>query len=168
MTDARALLSGSPPRLWGTLLRSGIRNVARRITPTPVGNAGLYVQSAMPVSDHPHACGERWRADFLWVWSSGSPPRLWGTLVTGQGVAVSGRITPTPVGNARNRARCTAGAPDHPHACGERRVGELLAGEFFGSPPRLWGTHRVLYCILGNPRITPTPVGNARCSRAAP
>ena len=172
---------GSPPRLWGTLLRLFALIPPSRITPTPVGNAPTAGSSGTSSTDHPHACGER---GWAWpeVWSSGgSPPRLWGTH---GGLGYAGpdrRITPTPVGNALPQARPASILPDHPHACGERDGALKDVRQLVGSPPRLWGT-RTLYVIFytanGSPprlwgtrppvqppdtrgRITPTPVGNA-------
>ena len=72
-------LSGSSPRLWGTLSWFAFSIFPVRFIPTPVGNTrpGRQTDPSEPV--HPHACGEH-SSSTLSAWSSsGSSPRLWGT-----------------------------------------------------------------------------------------
>ena len=99
----------------------------------------------------------------------GSPPRLWGTPGSVRVSFRSGRITPTPVGNAPGHQYESAVVADHPHACGERAPQSRSCVPSSGSPPRLWGTHMLRTCELSLIRITPTPVGNARaCPCSSP
>src|SRR5690606_18310529 len=50
---------GSSPRMWGTLLEYKTSSKISRFIPTHVGNAATMVPTYLPVSVHPHACGER-------------------------------------------------------------------------------------------------------------
>ena len=72
--------NGSSPRVWGTRSMSRKTQSERRFIPTGVGNTGKPMNSHACFSVHPHGCGEHTvRA----VWpptTSGSSPRVWGTL----------------------------------------------------------------------------------------
>ena len=112
-------------------------------------------------SVHPHACGERSAKLAPSLNVIGSPPRLWGTPVESLWYCSSGRFTPTPVGNASGTWASRQHGTVHPHACGERQIAKEELWTLNGSPPRLWGTRRVLIIFSGVSRFTPTPVGNA-------
>ena len=51
---------------------------------------------------------------------SGSPPHTWGTAPLERLYLYSQRITPTHVGNGRDRHSFSRHIPDHPHTRGER------------------------------------------------
>ncbi len=135
---------GSPPRMWGTPAPSQAHCPKRRFTPTHVGNTvrSSRARRFMPV--HPHACGEHAvNLDFPRD-SSGSPPRMWGTLNCFDQRLAYQRFTPTHVGNTPVKSIFFPVKTVHPHACGEhvRHAGEFLFCD--GSPPRMWGTLAVL------------------------
>mgnify|MGYP000873046803 CR=1 FL=1 len=50
---------GSPPRLWGAPGHWSPAECPRRFTPTPVGSAFSTAGVTLPLTVHPHACGER-------------------------------------------------------------------------------------------------------------
>ncbi len=52
------IASGSPPRVWGKLVRCPRRRLHRRITPTRVGKTRIGKSASPTLWDHPHACGE--------------------------------------------------------------------------------------------------------------
>ena len=90
---------------------------------------------------HPHACGEHGRKTDRSFLSSGSSPRLWGTLTDDSVRAFRERFIPTPVGNTRSHGFLRTARTVHPHACGEY--------------------DRICRCPSGG-RFIPTPVGNTR------
>ena len=51
--------NGSSPRMWGTPLSVLLSSLFMRFIPTYVGNAYLLMKMMIPVSVHPHVCGER-------------------------------------------------------------------------------------------------------------
>ena len=110
---------GSPPRLWGILLRSGQHDLLARFTPTPVGNTGDNTTLEALTAVHPHACGEYIKLAGVWHAYGGSPPRLWGILRSTANVFEAARFTPTPVGNTSCAMLTFSRSAVHPHACGE-------------------------------------------------
>ncbi len=96
---------------------------------------------------HPHACGECLVDVHGLTPVDGSPPRLWGMHFTGG-------VPPTPF-------------PVHPHACGECLLRRCHLRKQLGSPPCLWGMRPGWRQRTRQQRFTPTPVGNASCSKAA-
>ncbi len=112
---------GSPPRVWGILLRFGCLVHARRFTPTGVGNTTIAGLDARASAVHPHGCGEYRlceRSAFATVGSpprvwgihlfrhfdrsrGGSPPRVWGIRLLAPAPSRQIRFTPTGVGNTR-------------------------------------------------------------------
>jgi len=76
----RAVLLGSPPRVWG-MHDLGEELVApARFTPTCVGNAEGHPKSERGRSVHPHVCGECATPSWSAAQMNGSPPRVWGML----------------------------------------------------------------------------------------
>ena len=77
------------------------------ITPTPVENTMNKKRKQNNTQDHPHTCGE-YRPRVLHLsYIQGSPPHLWGILMShtpGKGVL---GITPTPVGNTLKKTYYT-------------------------------------------------------------
>ena len=116
------------------------------------------------VSVHPHACGEHLLATTVSSQTSGSSPRLWGTLPHLPQSAGESRFIPTPVGNTPAPAPTTTTSPVHPHACGEHASPPQGHCPGRGSSPRLWGTQRGDDCGDCSSRFIPTPVGNT-CPR---
>ena len=117
---APSLLAGSPPRVWGILLRA----------------AGL----ADYVAVHPHACGEydcpnrrRAAADRF------TPTRVGNTRRPGRADSQRVRFTPTRVGNTNGINDGSGYDTVHPHACGEYCDSFSVISGFLGSPPRVWG-----------------------------
>ena len=90
---------GSPPPVWGTLFTRFVNLSEHRITPTCVGNTLARLLRRIVAKDHPHLCGEHPCRPSLTRWMNGSPPPVWGTLLTSKGCSIMYRITPTCVGN---------------------------------------------------------------------
>ena len=132
--------NGSPPRMWGTQLEIRSTDILSRFTPTHVGNTtgDNCGRRSRPV--HPHECGEHLNRPCATNWLSGSPPRMWGTLLRRSKSSDNLRFTPTHVGNTVCSVCRYARLTVHPHACGEHTQLTSLRRLRNGSPPRMWGT----------------------------
>ena len=78
------------------------------------------------------------------------------------------RFTPTGVGKTVSHDHGSAGAPVHPHGCGEDEAVASDERADDGSPPRVWGRrkeHIICYWYI---RFTPTGVGKTKRSLTAP
>ena len=152
--------SGSSPRMWGTFQQQISTIAFLRFIPTHVGNITNVTTDLLQGPVHPHACGEHTAAILHDGSSSGSSPRMWGTLSSLIARLISERFIPTHVGNIPVLAGCTPIIPVHPHACGEHFPVNTLPQMRNGSSPRMWGTspqHRIH--LIPN-RFIPTHVGN--------
>ncbi len=153
-------MTGSSPRMWGTLSAALIAPCANRFIPTHVGNTISAAATPSTWSVHPHACGEHAKKDIDIFAGYGSSPRMWGTLLVGHEPAVLVRFIPTHVGNTMSRRTNCYSEPVHPHACGEHCEGIPAASFICGSSPRMWGTHDHGRFDAPSPRFIPTHVGN--------
>ena len=90
--------AGSPPRVWGRSPVSSSVGEGARFTPTRVGTIFLRRFFYLFVTVHPHACGDDASAATSARARGGSPPRVWGRLVSLGGRPGPGRFTPTRVG----------------------------------------------------------------------
>ena len=117
-------------------------------------------QKLSPV--HPHVCGEYPLQGLLGDTVTGSPPRVWGILVSCFLLCSQIRFTPTCVGNTSRTAILRQILAVHPHVCGEYSTGNPPHLDSIGSPPRVWGIpySRTRSGLL--PRFTPTCVGNTK------
>ena len=105
---------GSPPRVWGILNDDIVVNGSTRFTPTRVGNTEAGDLGAKFVAVHPHACGEYPEQRFGQTRLVGSPPRVWGILLT----------------LCKPRRQSTV----HPHACGEYTISAHFGAKRLQSP----------------------------------
>ena len=114
------LLFGSSPRVWGTHFLVFASNRLMRFIPTCVGNSLLICSMAGKQSVHPHVCGELDCGCGIIVRTSGSSPRVWGTLGQSAFFQVESTV--------------------HPHVCGELTGRIPHHNIHIGSSPRVWGT----------------------------
>src|SRR5262249_49567481 len=91
---------------------------------------------------------------------SGPPPRTWGILQRGRPPGGARRFTPTHVGNPTPGRPSSPVASVHPHAPGESKIVQPLAGLACGSTPRTWGILHGDGGQVRDWRFTPTHVGN--------
>ena len=95
----------------------------------------------------------------------GSPPHVWGKLLSPLPDAGGTRITPTCVGKAAGKLLEKAKKEDHPHMCGESKKSHGKCQSVPGSPPHVWGKLPMTAVSARQSRITPTCVGKARTAR---
>ncbi len=151
---------GSSPRLRGTRRCRGSGTWRWRFIPAPAGNTPLRPRYRARCTVHPRACGEHVTSTDAEGLSTGSSPRLRGTLPAGVGHGQRQRFIPAPAGNTfRPNTRRHTGTV-HPRACGEH---ELPTGDSHitrGSSPRLRGTPGASDQATRGERFIPAPAGN--------
>ena len=92
--------NGSSPRLRGTVRYSGIRRLCPRFIPAPAGNRSSPAESHLTYPVHPRACGEQPQTLTAVPTSTGSSPRLRGTVGAGHDFQFVLRFIPAPAGNS--------------------------------------------------------------------
>ena len=90
---------GSPPRMRGTVNLYLEELLPSGITPAHAGNREQSQQIAIGSKDHPRACGEQHPIELKTVATSGSPPRMRGTVILLNRSMLYLRITPAHAGN---------------------------------------------------------------------
>ena len=133
------IVNGSSPRVWG-IQSLPIRQVPTvRVIPTGVGNTTVIPPAAVPMSGHPHGCGEYPTVCSHSLSLIGSSPRVWGIPYESPNRLHCVRVIPTGVGNTVGLEIAFYLVAGHPHGCGEYdRMARYLAVDL-GSSPRVWG-----------------------------
>ncbi len=90
-----------------------------RFTPTRVGTTNQRIGHLAIRSVHPHACGDDPTSPLTTTSTHGSPPRVWGRLLSECLSHIASRFTPTRVGTTKIRPGCRHQDAVHPHACGD-------------------------------------------------
>ena len=93
------LITGSSPRLRGTVRHGAGEREARRFIPAPAGNSRSAPAACGSPPVHPRACGEQAGAGPAGPRSAGSSPRLRGTGHRDRGFRCGDRFIPAPAGN---------------------------------------------------------------------
>ncbi len=154
--------TGSPPRVRGTGRSGLIRRVDTRITPACAGNSVDIHHHLYRREDHPRVCGEQCCCYAYLSISSGSPPRVRGTVELDISLGQSTGITPACAGNSFIPSCWRGIIEDHPRVCGEQPLLRVPGTLLLGSPPRVRGTVSFSLCSLAALRITPACAGNRR------
>ena len=156
---------GSSPRVRGTPALGRGRVLPRRFIPACAGNAIRRRRPPVRAAVHPRVCGERVPVRTGALRSSGSSPRVRGTLVGGAAVRAPLRFIPACAGNAPRPSRRRPPSPVHPRVCGERWRRTEAAEECAGSSPRVRGTPAPAFRSISDCRFIPACAGNAiqRC-----
>ena len=178
--------TGSSPRVRGTADRSGLHGRDDRFIPACAGN-GSGTQAELgcaPVHPrvcgergscrptvhrrtvHPRVCGERPRLRGRPVISTGSSPRVRGTVGLAGPIRARSRFIPACAGNGSSSASLILQTAVHPRVCGERRLTVPLGSECAGSSPRVRGTEIDRLRHSDELRFIPACAGNG-CARAS-
>ena len=139
-TEVSCALTGSSPRVWGTLFRFVNFICYPRFIPTCVGNTLAPHAAAWSPPVHPHVCGEH----------------RYGFRIR----ALELRFIPTCVGNTNDVMNPEQSDAVHPHVCGEHMVRVTVTVIAAGSSPRVWGTPGNVPEVDRLYRFIPTCVGN--------
>ena len=86
-----------------------------------------------------------------------------GKVDVAQGVQVG--ITPAHAGKRRHWASATAGSTDHPRACGEKPILDLVSFYDTGSPPRMRGKATPAARKVLSTGITPAHAGKRTAAK---
>ena len=106
---------------------------AGRFIPACVGNSNVSRALRRSRTVHPRVCGELVVTTGLTNGSTGSSPRVGGTLPSGSLPLGLRRFIPACVGNSTLPAWCCVASPVHPRVCGELRAGmkKMIRGSRF-------------------------------------
>ena len=129
------------------------------IIPAHAGLTAMSANCQTCVRDHPRACGAHRRIFTFLVQSSGSSPRMRGSLCIHLHVAGSIGIIPAHAGLTRRTHGPKLTGRDHPRACGAHSSSNASTLGYQGSSPRMRGSH--LDCRISNRRkgIIPAHAG---------
>ena len=89
---------GSSPRVWGQAAGAITSLTGNGIIPTRVGTRYRPHCRGVMAQDHPHACGDKFRAVFHQRKLMGSSPRVWGQAREDNCGGATAGIIPTRVG----------------------------------------------------------------------
>ena len=99
-TGSALVLSGSPPRVRGKVVRLPLPAVGGRITPACAGKSTCLILFDTLLKDHPRVCGEKLVYNVLYYACKGSPPRVRGKAGQNGIFRPGGRITPACAGKS--------------------------------------------------------------------
>ena len=135
------------------------------IIPAYAGNTALAIASRTTRGDHPRVCGEHVFGLVPDRHTTGSSPRMRGTL-TGAHISPCPKgIIPAYAGNTNPVHPDAAEAWDHPRVCGEHVTIPEDALLTAGSSPRMRGTRERIQARAGMEGIIPAYAGNTRLAR---
>ncbi len=156
-----ATVSGSAPRVRGTLDNARPIVPDRRFSPACAGNAHAARLRRSHRAVQPRVCGERSPGCVLPSSCAGSAPRVRGTRLRRRPGQVLERFSPACAGNASASCSLAPGQPVQPRVCGERA--RTAAGGYtcLGSAPRVRGTQNTTRNYSQKSRFSPACAGNA-------
>ena len=112
-------------------------------------------------------CGEQPGRAAPWPTSTGSSPRVRGTVFCQRRHQVQRRFIPACAGNRSSRRRSSAGYSVHPRVCGEQLRWSNYYYRETGSSPRVRGTDDDNSGIGDNARFIPACAGNSGAGATA-
>ena len=113
-------IDGSSPRVRGTDLAAYLTPIRWRFIPACAGNSFSILASSGFASVHPRVCGEQLPSASPQSSSSGSSPRVRGTVRARPSAGRSERFIPACAGNSRLRIWNQDCVTVHPRVCGEQ------------------------------------------------
>ncbi len=152
--------TGSSPRVRGTPPHSPERPDHPRFIPACAGNTGCLWLESRDSPVHPRVCGEHGRPWNLTISSTGSSPRVRGTLIDVTSQRSRSRFIPACAGNTFPFPPCLQSPPVHPRVCGEHDYFASQGEPEDGSSPRVRGTQRIRYRSTRLRRFIPACAGN--------
>ena len=144
--------TGSSPRMRGSRRVYGVGAILEGIIPAHAGLTTGQKHKKKKEGDHPRACGAHVILSQSKMSSSGSSPRMRGSLDTGAVKSYSDGIIPAHAGLTHRRDFSFRWKWDHPRACGAHTLAATLRSAGTGSSPRMRGSRSVA-------KRTPSPAG---------
>ena len=172
MSCATNPTSGSSPRMRGTRGENPKGQLRGRFIPAYAGNTSGCRKNIIPDTVHPRVCGEHFPFSAGSAISSGSSPRMRGTLFLSFHMQSFLRFIPAYAGNTFSRKGKGNVGSVHPRVCGEHPPGSRNPVVNPGSSPRMRGTRQRAPAITVRQRFIPAYAGNtfpgppAPCCRA--
>ena len=158
--DCDCLLSGSSPRVRGTVSSANALMIVNRFIPACAGNSLQGASCHRCGSVHPRVCGEQSCRASERAASDGSSPRVRGTDTERTDITERYRFIPACAGNRPPLYARITHSPVHPRVCGEQllRSGQLHVSS--GSSPRVRGTAIDVVERPSSSRFIPACAGN--------
>ena len=154
-------ISGSSPRMRGTVSRGDTDHGGLRFIPAHAGNSRFRAFAAPFTSVHPRACGEQCSLLDLASRSNGSSPRMRGTDQQEEDEMFKKRFIPAHAGNRFDRSGLFTRIAVHPRACGEHNTYPGSTLKACGSSPRMRGTDLLSRLRPATCRFIPAHAGNS-------
>ena len=149
-TTTRPIITGSSPRMRGSLHIITRFVVIVGIIPAHAGLTVFFMGGGGQKRDHPRACGAHLHLHDLHLLIEGSSPRMRGSLIPlSYRLDLTG-IIPAHAGLTCHPRRRHLSTRDHPRACGAHCSRCTACTMNRGSSPRMRGS---LICIVGMCRI---------------
>ncbi len=155
---------GSSPRMRGTHDVIAFHALRPGIIPAYARNTCRNDTRGCCTWDHPRVCGEHGTTLGSKRLKRGSSPRMRGTPEKDMEPYQTGGIIPAYAGNTFSATPTPTSTGDHPRACGEHVVVELVPCVSLGSSPRMWGTHHTRPVRGRGTGIIPAYAGNTESS----
>ena len=156
----RAAVSGSAPRVRGTVNQLEFGTRAGRFSPACAGNGSRGSGDATAATVQPRVCGERLHFVNDRPADGGSAPRVRGTVLRPGASAELRRFSPACAGNGRTGPARHPPSTVQPRVCGERELQEHAKWGEDGSAPRVRGTDLKGTGERGMGRFSPACAGN--------
>ena len=131
---------GSSPRMRGSPLVIKVQELLHGIIPAHAGLTVLHRVWATLWRDHPRACGAHTRFCIVIHPSTGSSPRMRGSLTSRMSFGDAMGIIPAHAGLTIVPLICVLMTWDHPRACGAHHSTLNLCFNDMGSSPRMRGS----------------------------
>ncbi len=132
----------------------------RRFIPAYAGNILRIKRRGSNTAVHPRVCGEHNYYAASAASSSGSSPRMRGTLTSTHEKIGQNRFIPAYAGNMLFTHNARRGGTVHPRVCGEHRKPKTGDLPRYGSSPRMRGTYRTIKVYIAKTRFIPAYAGN--------
>ena len=155
-------VTGSSPRVRGTVAQARARVMVDRFIPACAGNRPCRYTTRRSSSVHPRVCGEQLRAGHPSDALDGSSPRVRGTEKRSPAMKTSYRFIPACAGNSYTLRYRFPQKTVHPRVCGEQFRVLSKTPQWYGSSPRVRGTAGVTTATPASTRFIPACAGNSR------
>ena len=160
-------ISGSSPRMRGTLSPSASKFRPNRFIPAYAGNTCVLAALDRRSAVHPRVCGEHVSHPFRHPPDRGSSPRMRGTLIHAVAHPLEQRFIPAYAGNTQAGGKADRIVAVHPRVCGEHASEDWQAFGPAGSSPRMRGTRNPKRIPARNIRFIPAYAGNTGATGGA-